>query len=96
MKIFILLIFNLLVVSVVSAQDYSIRGFIYNKTNGEPMAFEKIRLMNASDSSTISGALTDLNGFFSLPKIAPGRYIFKVYNFYYETYTKNVEVKLAK
>lgn len=96
MKIFILLIFNLLIVNIVSAQDYSIRGFIYNKTNGEPMAFEKIRLMNASDSSTISGALTDLNGFFSLPKIAPGRYILKVDNFSYETYTKNVEVKLAK
>ena len=59
------------------AQDFTIRGFIYNKADGEPMPFEKIRLLNA-DSTNLSGAITDVNGFFSLSKLNKGEYIIKV------------------
>ena len=78
------------------SQDYTIRGFIYEKANGEPMAFEKVKLLSASDSAIVSGGLTDVNGFFSISKISKGKYILKVENFSYNTVTRNIEVTAEK
>ncbi|MDP5010299.1 MAG: carboxypeptidase-like regulatory domain-containing protein, partial [Crocinitomicaceae bacterium] len=78
------------------SQDYTIRGFIYEKANGEPMAFEKVKLLSASDSAIVSGGLTDVNGFFSISKVSKGKYILKVENFSYNTITRNVEVAVEK
>ena len=50
------------------SQDNTVRGFIYDKSNGEPMSFEKIKVLKL-DSSIVAGAVTDLNGFFSIPKL---------------------------
>jgi len=90
------LLFTIAVIGVTVAQDFTIRGFIYEKANGEPVGFEKIRILNASDSSTYAGAVTDVNGFFSIPKVAIGKYILKIENFSYNTITKNIEVTAAK
>jgi hypothetical protein len=78
------------------SQDFTIRGVISDKSNGEPMAYQKVRLLNSTDSSTIAGAVTDLDGYFSLPKLNQGIYIIKIENISYEVITKNVEVKQAK
>ncbi|MFN5910716.1 MAG: TonB-dependent receptor plug domain-containing protein [Bacteroidota bacterium] len=94
---FLLLIALLLTGSFAAiSQDHTLRGFIYDKENGEPMAFEKIRLLSSVDSSTVAGALTDVNGFYSIPKINKGNYILKVENFSYEIATKNVDVPSGK
>jgi len=77
------------------SQDNTVRGFIYDKSNGEPMSFEKIKVLKL-DSSIIAGAVTDLNGFFSIPKLAKGKYILKVENFKFETIYSNVEIKDGK
>lgn len=77
------------------SQDNTVRGFIYDKSNGEPMSFEKIKVLKL-DSSIIAGAVTDLNGFFSIPKLAKGKYILKVENFKFETVYSNVEIKDGK
>jgi hypothetical protein len=60
------------------------------------MAYQKVRLLKSTDSSTVAGAVTDLDGYFSLPKISIGTYIVKIENLSYEVITKNVEVKAAK
>jgi hypothetical protein len=93
-----LLSFSFLIVSFsgVFAQDFMIRGFIYDKSNGEPMAFEKVRLLRATDSTNYTGALTDVNGFFSIAKIEKGKYILKIENFAYNVITKDIEVKEPK
>lgn len=96
MKYLLFIAINLLFTGVLVAQDYNIRGFIYDKSNGEPMAFEKVKLLNSKDSLVVTGALTDVNGFFSIPKIQKGEYILKVENFAYQTYTQNVSVTVAK
>ena len=77
------------------SQDNTIRGFIYDKSNGEPMSFEKIKVLKL-DSSIVAGAVTDLNGFFSIPKLEKGKYILKVENFKFETIYSNVEIKEGK
>ena len=74
-KLFLLFIvfvgFNL------NAQDYSIRGFVYDDGNMEPISDIKIKLLK-QDSSVIAGAYTNLNGGFLIPKLSKGAYILKV------------------
>ncbi len=96
MKFLTFLTFNLLFIATAVAQDVTVRGFIYDKANGEPMAFEKVRLLKTSDSSTIAGAVTDVNGFFNFPKIDKGTYLINVRNFSYNEVYKIIEVKEVK
>ena len=91
-----LLVVSFLILRFLSfSQDNTVRGFIYDKSNGEPVSFEKIKVLKL-DSSIIAGAVTDLNGFFSIPKLAKGKYILKVENFKFETIYSNVEIKDGK
>ena len=53
------------------SQGATIRGFVYNKDNGEPVAFSNVYL-----KGTTMGASTDMNGYFSLNKVIPGAYNF--------------------
>lgn len=96
MKFLLSFCFVLFGLQTLLAQDFTIRGVISDNSNGEPMAYQKVRLLSAKDSSTVAGAVTDLDGYFSLPKINIGNYIVKVENLSYEVITKNVEVKTAK
>lgn len=77
------------------SQDNTVRGFIYDKSNGEPMSFEKIKVLKL-DSSIVAGAVTDLNGFFSIPKLEKGNFLLKVENFKYEVAIQKVEIKEGK
>ncbi len=56
------------------SQNGTIRGFIYNKDNGEPVAFSNVYL-----KGTTTGASSDLNGYFSINKVVPGDYTFNGY-----------------
>jgi hypothetical protein len=89
-------VFVLLLITHLSfSQDITIRGFVYDKSNGEPMSGEKIKLLK-KDSTLIAGAVTDNNGFFSIPKLAKGSFILKLENFKYETIFQNIELKEGK
>lgn len=76
-------------------QDFNIRGFIYNKENGEAAIFEKVLLLKI-DSTILTGANTDVNGFFSFPKIEIGEYIVKIDNGNFKPFTENISVKEVK
>lgn len=78
------------------AQEYTVRGFVYDKSNGEAIAFEKVKLLRAKDSSLVTGALTDINGFYSIPKIEAGSYVVKVDNPAFVSFTQTIEVKKGK
>lgn len=90
MKIFITLV-SLFFSSILFSQDYNIRGFIYLKSSGEPAPFEKVKLSKESDGTTADGAITDVNGFFSLAKIPAGKYILIIENYTY----KKIEEKIV-
>ena len=53
---------------VLFSQEFTVRGFIYDKSNGEAMAYEKVKLLNI-DSSVVAGAVSDINGFFCFSKL---------------------------
>ena len=93
----LLIVFSFLFINgLVYSQDFTIRGFLSDKKNGEPVAYEKVRLLRSADSSTVTGAVTDISGIFSIPKIEKGSYILKIDNFNYGVVTRNIEVTAAK
>jgi hypothetical protein len=59
------------------AQDFSIRGFVYDDSNMEPLSDIKVKLLKM-DSTVISGAFTNNNGGFLIPKLTRGSYILKI------------------
>jgi hypothetical protein len=61
----------ILALSITSAysQTGAIKGFVYDKDNGEPCMFA-----NVSIRGTGFGAATDINGYFSIPKMPDGTY----------------------
>ncbi len=73
------------------SQDFNIRGFLYDEENGEPVLFEKVVLLKL-DSTTYSGAVTDVNGFFSIVKIQIGEYILSINNGDYEKIEERISV----
>lgn len=70
------------------SQTGTVRGFIYNKANGEPVAFSNVYL-----KGTTVGASSDMNGFFTIAKIKPGSYIIQVTNLEFDTITESIVVK---
>lgn len=55
------------------AQNATIRGFVYNKKNGEPVIFTNVFLVGTS-----LGAQTDVNGFYSITKVPAGSYTISI------------------
>lgn len=62
----LLLLFPL---ALVAQQKGTIRGFIYDKQNGEPVLFTPVFL-----KGTQLGSLTDVNGFYSISDVPVGNY----------------------
>ncbi len=75
-----------------NAQDANIRGFIYTKASGEPVPYQKVKLLSFADSTVVAGATTDKNGYYSLPKIEQGKYIIEVFNYEYKTINEVIVV----
>lgn len=94
MKLFLTL-FTLLSLSTVFAQETIIRGFVFDKSSGEPMAFEKVKVLNAADSSVNTGAVTNIDGFFSIPKMDKGEYIIAIVSAKYDPIYENISIERA-
>lgn len=62
------------------AQSGEIRGFVYDKTTAEPLAFTTVYIQG-----TQNVAITDLTGFFTLSKIKPGNYVLLATSLGYDT-----------
>lgn len=68
--------------------DNSIKGFVYEKSNGEPMMFANVFL-----KGTTFGSTTDINGYFSITRVPDGEYIITVTMVGYDTIAEKVSVK---
>lgn len=71
-----------------SAQTGTVRGFVFNKKNGEPVIFTNVFL-----KGTTIGAQTDVNGFFSLTKIPAGDYFLSVSAIGFDSVSQKISVK---
>ncbi|MDA0714316.1 MAG: TonB-dependent receptor [Bacteroidetes bacterium] len=69
------------------AQNGTVRGFVYEKTNGEPIIFTNVFLKGTS-----LGAATDVNGFYQITKVPEGNYTLMVTYLGYDTLKKSITV----
>jgi len=56
----------------------TIKGFVYDSFGGEPMEFTTVALKRTGDSTLVTGAITDINGFFRLRDVPQGNYYLEV------------------
>ncbi len=75
-------------VCFVQAQNASIKGFVYDAGNGEPMPFASVFLKGTSLAS-----FTDLNGYYSIVKIKPGKYTLAATTLGYDSTFVEIELK---
>ncbi|MEQ9262708.1 MAG: TonB-dependent receptor [Owenweeksia sp.] len=73
------------------AQTGKVRGFVYDKTDDQPIPFA-----NAVIDGTTLGAVANDDGYFVISNIAPGKYILKVTFLGYTASTQEVEVKAER
>ncbi len=55
--------------AAIFAQNGTVRGNIYDKDSGEPIAFGTVQIVG-----TDNGTATDIDGFFNIANVAPGTY----------------------
>ena len=87
-SILITILVLLLTASISHAQDNNVKGFVYEKSTGEPMMF-----CNVYFKGTTYGASTDINGFFNITRIPDGEYTILVTNLGYDTIAERLELK---
>lgn len=73
------------------SQNATVRGFVYNKENGEPVPFANVYL-----KGTTTGGSSDLNGFFSINKIKAGDYTLMVTSLEFDTISETISVKASE
>lgn len=84
-----LLVFMMMTSFAVFAQgDNSIKGFVYEKSNGEPVMFANVYL-----KGTTLGSTTDINGYFSITRIPDGNYTLLVTMMGYDTISDLINLK---
>jgi hypothetical protein len=69
------------------SQLASIRGFVYNKKNGEPVIFTNVFL-----AGTTMGAQTDVNGFYSITRVPEGSYTISITAIGFEVFEQKITV----
>jgi hypothetical protein len=69
-------------------QNATIRGFVYDKSSGEPIMFANVYL-----KGTTLGAATDLKGYFAITQVPPGKYTLLVTYLGYDTIREEIVVQ---
>jgi len=82
----LLFLFVLLIISGFS-QTGTLKGFVYDASNGEPIRFCMVQL-----ESTTLGSMTDQNGSFIINKIPDGYYVVKITMLGYVPLTDSINV----
>lgn len=81
----------LFVVNLSYSQNATLRGFVYDKTNGEPIIFTNVYFKGTSIGST-----TDANGFYAINQVPPGTYRLMVTFVGYDTLSIDIALKAGE
>ena len=86
----------LMIVSAIQVMaQKNITGKVIESDSQEPVAQTTVRLLK-TDSTMVTGSLTDLNGHFRVKAPAPGTYILQITCVGFKAYTKTVKVTADK
>ena len=72
-------------------QTGTVKGFVYEQSTGEPSIFTPVALVGTAFNAT-----TDVQGYFSISKVPPGKYTVRIVYLGFDTLAKEVEVKVRK
>ena len=72
-------------------QTGTVKGFVYEQSTGEPSIFTPVALVGTAFNAT-----TDVDGYFSISKVPPGKYTVRIVYLSFDTLTKEVEVKAGQ
>lgn len=73
-----------------------ITGTLTDKETKEAVIQATVQLLNAKDSSYVSGTVSNIDGDFSMNVEKPGRYIIKITNIGYKSITRNLTISEGK
>jgi len=82
------LFFTLLFSLPAWCQTGAVKGFLYDKKSGEPVIFTNVYL-----EGTTYGIATDVNGYFAITKVPPGKYNLMATSVGYENLSLPIELK---
>ena len=82
--VFLFIVFSLRVAAQTTG---SVKGFVYDKANGEPVPFSNVYF-----KGTTIGANTDINGFFNINRIPPGDYVLIVVSLDFDSIKEPISV----
>jgi len=91
MRKLLLLLSISLFTTIAYSQTGNIRGFVYDKSSGEPIMFCNVILQG-----TTIGASTDINGMYNISKVLAGDYSLMVTYIGYDTSKVNITLKQGK
>ena len=95
MKKIVLLMFAVFAMAVSAlAQEREISGVVIDSDSKEPAYQATVRLLK-TDSTLVTGAISDERGSFKLSAPADGDYIVKITSIGYEAWTKSIKVQLG-
>ena len=88
----LIFIFSILLLTIsVFSQTGNIRGFVYDKSSGEPIMFCSVFL-----KGTNIGAATDINGMYNISKVKAGDYTIVATYIGYDTSVVQITLKVGK
>ncbi len=85
---FAFIVIFILSIKQVNAQTGTVRGAVYEKKSGQPVLYTNVFL-----KGTTIGAVTDVNGFFTISKVPVGNYVLMVTYVGFDTLKVNVVVR---
>lgn len=75
-----------------AAQTFSVKGKVFEYGKTDPIPYANVLLLTVSDSSQVSGTITEIDGEFELTGIREGQYLFKIQYLGYQNYFKTLLV----
>ncbi|MBK0401957.1 TonB-dependent receptor [Adhaeribacter sp. BT258] len=91
MRTFFLLLFLSFTAHLSFAQGVSVSGRITDKITSQPVSFAQVLLVSLPDS-TLKPVQTDMEGLFTFPDVAIGRYALKIQYLGYKPYRRVIQV----
>ncbi len=74
---------------LIFGQDFTISGTV-NDGNNNPIAYTNVIILNPTDSTTITGSISDENGNYKIYSLKKGDYILKASFLGFKTYSETI------
>jgi hypothetical protein len=79
--------------SAFGQKNITLSGTILDKADNEPIVAGSVELLKAKDSLFVAGAISNVDGFFSIKNASAGNYMLKITYLGYKPLIKNVNLK---